>query len=338
MHSLAVRQEAVSSRQEAGGNRLEAVSPKPSTLNPKPYSLPPMAAASRFGRYGPMQPQAVRQPDVTGQSYQEQARKAREMLRSLAPEKELELIEFRQGLNLFEALLVAQRENLLIVPNNIHDRILNETINIELLKQPYKCRVWTGTLIIYGAPDKKLGKEVVFSYDNNGVQYSVSFQIPKQFQEKTNCALVIEHPDFEIRRISKDLDVLEDTSRVRVRRTRDRGHGPRDFELISLGNNNYEIKPLGEIRLLENFPTKADCWYNPDPETKIPQGEPVKESKDARYLWRSHKAYLGALGRGNGWYVDDGKRYIGADGDWSFDSVVAFVPLVVAPEKSDSHG
>ncbi len=41
------------------GSRLEAAGHKPPTLNLTAHSLQPMAAASRFGRYGPMGRQEV---------------------------------------------------------------------------------------------------------------------------------------------------------------------------------------------------------------------------------------------------------------------------------------
>ncbi len=258
---------------------------------------PLLMADKPFGRYGSMQPQAVRQPDVTGQSYIERARRTREMLRSMDPEKVKQVIEFHKDLNFFQALEVAKRESKLIVPNSVHDGILAETKDQEYLEENYP--VWTGTLIIYKAPSKPFGEKVVFSWkDVNDLKSSISFTVPKQFRGKKNCALVIEHPDFE---------------------------------LVKLRNNRYELRVSDErIHQIEDFPRESGKWYLLHPETKIPQGEPVVESKDARYLWRDNSSYIGSLAR----VVYDiiYRRDVGAYSGWSLDSGVALVPFA-ATEK-----
>ncbi len=249
--------------------------------------MPPAAADNRFRRYGPIESHEVRTTDVTGTEI-ERLRQRRQMLREMDPEKVKQVIEFHRDLNFFQALVIAQKESKLIVPNDVHDGILTKTSDEPYLRQNYS--VWTGTLIIYGVPGKKLGKEVVYRFkDDKGVQYSISFKVPKQFRGLRNCALVIEHPDFD---------------------------------LINVGENEYELKVEGEIRLIESFPRESD-WYNTAPETKIPQGEPVKESKDpeehdslgdrdqrsreARYLWRREDAHIGPVARYVLVYGDDGR-------------------------------
>ncbi len=225
-----------------------------------------MRANDPFGRYGPMGSHEVRQADVTGQSFAERVKRTREMLRSLEPEKARDIIEFRGDLNLFQALALAKREGKLIVPNDVHDRILTETKDMKLLKQLYGAWVRTGTLVIYEKPDKPFGKKVNSGWeDNNNLKYSISFQVPKQFRGKVNCALVIEHPDFE---------------------------------LISLGNNKYEIKTIDDsnIYLVQNFAKINCCWHLT--EHGIPVGEEVDRStNDSRYLLRGDIAYLGPVAR-----------------------------------------
>ncbi len=255
-----------------------------------------LRANDPFQRFKPESHQAVRRPDVTGQSYAEQARRTREMLRSLTPEKARDIIEFRGDLNLFQASAVAKREGKMLVPNDVHDRILMETKDKGLLVQFYGNWLWTGTLVIYVAPGKKFGKNIVFSWEDN-VKYSISFQIPKQFRGKTNCALVIEHPDFE---------------------------------LIDLKDNKYELKLLegANVRLLENFPTKSQRWYNTDSETKIPIGRPVKESKDARCLWRfEDSSYLGPVARYFDYGGDNRRQFVYAVCRSTLRFGVAFVQL-----------
>ena len=300
VNALGNRREARMAGSLAGSSRVEAVSPKPYSLKPTPYSLPPMAADNPFKRFKPEVGQPVRQPDVTGQTYVEQARKVRQMLRSLSPQKALQLIEFREEMTLFEALAAAKREGKLIVSDYIHDRILNGINNTELLKKFYVNLVRTGTLVIYEKPDKPFGEEVnlrLKGYDE--VQYSISFEVPEQFQGKRDCALVIEHPDFEF---------------------------------IEVGKNKYGIKAEKTyIHLIENFPKESRKWYNTDPETKIPIGAPVEKSeKDARYLWRSVDAYIGTVARVYSSFDCDGRRYVGLDVRPSLGFGVALVPFAFA--------
>ena len=222
-----------------------------------------MHASEPFKRFNPEVHQAVRRPDVTGQSYAEQVKRARQMLRSMDPEIVKQVIEFHKDLNLFQALELAKREGKLIVPNYVHDGILSKTDDRVFLEQNYP--VWTGALVIYEKPDKPFGNKVNFGWKNNGLNYSISFHVPKRFRGKTNCALIVEHPDFEIK---------------------------------TVGENEYELKSVdgANIRLIENF-SKRDGWYMPDAETKIPHGKKVEEHPDSRYLWRLDSDYIGLLGR-----------------------------------------
>ena len=261
--------------------------------------------ARNFERYGPMQQQIVRQPDITGQSLAEQIKRTREMLREMTPAKALEVIEFHRDLNFFEALALAKREGKLIVPNDIHDEILTKTTDKEYIKQNY--HVWTGTLVIYEAPDKPFDEQVVYSWEElNQVKPSISFEVPEQFKGLRNCALAIEHPDFE---------------------------------LINLGNKNYEIKVSDEeaIHQIEQFP-KQDGWYIPDAETGIPRGKAVKESSDARHLGRTtDDSYLSPVARSGDFFSHDARRYVTIYERLSASFDVALVPLAVAPKMSDSH-
>ena len=241
-----------------------------------------LRAEDPFRRYKQEPTHEMRKQEVVG-NRQEAVRRTREMLRSMTVEQLLQVVEFvPQELDLFEALALAQRENKLIVPNDILDRILAGITDTELLKKLYKGPTWTGTLVIYEAPDKKFGKQVTFTFEyQKNVKSSFSFKIPKQFQGLRNCALAIEHPDFEIVEISKKPSAW---SRIFDRHK-------------SQIENQYEIKLVdgANIHLIENFPKKGDSWYIPDPETKIPQGEPVKESDEAKSLRRLDRAYIGLL-------------------------------------------
>ena len=258
-----------------------------------------LTADRRFGRYTPESSHNVRQPDITGQSFSEQVKRTREMLREMTPGQALEVIEFHRGLTIFEALALAKREGRLIVPNNVHDKILTETRDEECLIQIYP--LWSGTLVIYEAPDKKFDKKVVYGrVDKNNVKSSIFFNVPKQFRGLRNCALVVEHPDFD---------------------------------LIDLGNNKYELKITDEkVHQIQDFP-KSDGWYMPNTETGIPHGGEVEQSSNSRYLWRIvNGSYLGPLIRGVG-----GRCNVVAVSGHDSAFGVALVPLAVAPKKSDSH-
>ena len=250
-----------------------------------------VSANNPFSGYKREDAQPVRHLDVTGQSYQEQVKKAREMLRSMTPEQVKQVIEFHRNLNLLEALTLAQREGKFIVPNDVHDRILTETKDEKYIRENYPVR--TGTFIIYEAPDKKFGEQVIFE--------GITFNVPEQFIGKTNCALVVEHPDFD---------------------------------LIDLGDSKYEIRVSDKhIHQIERF-SKEEGWHLT--EYGIPVGAEVASSKnDARYLYRINKTHIGSVVRDD--FDDRYRRYVVADNDWSDRLKVALMPLVGTPEKSDLH-
>ena len=199
-----------------------------------------------FRGYGPMDKHEVRQADTQGTEI-ERLRARRQLLRSMDPEQALQVIEFHKDLNLFQALELAKREGKLIVPNDVHDRILAETKDEEYLKQNYP--LWTGTLIIYEKPDVPFGDQVIFQ--------GLTFTVPEQFRGRANCALVVEHPDFD---------------------------------LVDLGKNTYKIKLVdgANIYLIENFPKNSNIWYNYDKRFRIPIGEESKHAEEdyTRNLWR----------------------------------------------------
>ncbi len=218
-----------------------------------------LCANNPFRRYIREPVHEVRQSDVTGQSFADQVKRTRQMLRSMKPEAVKQVIEFHKGLNFFQALALAKREGRLIVPNDVHDRILNET---EL-----RYRTWTGTLVIYETPYTQFGEQIVF--DN------MRFFIPKKFRGKINCALLIEHPDFE---------------------------------LVNLGGNKYELKAVDEanINLIEDFPVtygehKLDKIFG------IPIGHRLNcGDNSTRWFLRSNNEGIYFLVRGVSSTYDDG--------------------------------
>ncbi|MBS3067169.1 hypothetical protein J4450_00580 [Candidatus Micrarchaeota archaeon] len=257
-----------------------------------------------FRRYKPEPTHEVRKPGITGQSFIEQARRTRQMLKEMDPEVAKQQIEFHRDLDLFEAFALAKREGELIVPNIVHDKILIRTTGWRYSDQNYP--VWTGTLIIYEKPDTPFEDKVVFIRKNLFKQdnvYSISFKVPDQFQGKPNCALAIEHPDFD---------------------------------LIELGKNKYEIKLVegADVHLIENFP-KEHSWHMPHAETGIPQGEPVEGAYKVRYLWRTSYSYIGPLVRG---FVDifGGRPGVVAKEHDVFDRFGMAVVSIGRPEERSS--
>ncbi|NYZ74128.1 hypothetical protein H0O00_03220 [Candidatus Micrarchaeota archaeon] len=215
---------------------------------------PVLAMAKGFGRYKPEEEKPVRKVEVSGDelSY---LRRRREMLRSMTVEQILQVIEFHKDLNVFQALKLAKKQGKFIVPNYILDRILTETGK--------RHNAWTGTAVIYETPDKPFAEKVVYSWDDANVQYFVTFEVPQPFRGKTNCILVVEHPDFDI---------------------------------VSLGDNNFQLKAAeGSVSLLERFPKKRGDWYGYDKTFRIPVGRPKQTGDSSRRLWRVNYEYVGLV-------------------------------------------
>lgn len=226
----------------------------------KPRQRPSTTHADKiFGKYRREDHRVVRPADVS-LDLPRDLRQRREMLRRMTPEQALAVIEFYGDLDFFQALELARREGKLIVPHDVHDRILTETSSDRYLIRVYPVRA--GTVVIYEAPDKPFGMFVEFE--------GILFDVPEQFRGKTNCALVVDHPDF---------DLIE-------------------HELV--------VPDPSQIHLIEEFPEK-DGWYMLHAKTAIPQGNEVSESDDARYIWRNIDGlYVGSVARSCGGF--DGRR------------------------------
>ena len=228
-------------------------------------SLPPgiVMARSRFGKYESEERVSIRRADVSGDELQ-RLRNIRKMIRDMKPEDVMNMITFYNGLNVFEALALANREGALIVPNSIHDRILTETNNPVFFKNSF---VWTGTLVIYEAPGRVFGETLIYAWEQNNVQYSISFNVPDKFRDKEGCALVVQHPDFD---------------------------------LVPAEGNSCKLIVANEsmVHLIENFPSQSLNWYQYDGQFRIPIGHPINPSPDSRGLWRaSGSCYIGLVVR-----------------------------------------
>ena len=148
--------------------------------------------------------------------------------------------------------------------HSTYDRILTETNNPVFLNNP---PVWTGTLLIYEAPGRVFGETLVYAWKHDGVQYSISFNVPDEFRGQRNCALIVQHPDFD---------------------------------LVPAEGNSCKLIVANEsmVHLIENFPSQSLNWYQYDGQFGIPIGHPVKQSLDSRWLWRaSGSCYIGLVVR-----------------------------------------
>ncbi|MBI5051449.1 hypothetical protein HZC08_01690, partial [Candidatus Micrarchaeota archaeon] len=103
------------------------------------------SASGRFRGFKPIDQIVEREAVVTSDKL-DKLRALREALKAVDPKIALSQLRFRPKMNRFEALLLAQENGWLIVPNSVHDGSLNGT------KESYA--VWTGTLIVYGAQGK----------------------------------------------------------------------------------------------------------------------------------------------------------------------------------------
>ncbi len=223
-----------------------------SSFQPRATSNVPPAAASRLFRdFTPSGegPQPVRQLLVTGDPLQF-LRDKRDMLRAMTPDQAYHAIDWRTGLRFVEAMAIARETGRLIVPHDVVDDIL--------MKTDYQVpQIHSGTVVIYGAPGKPFTNEVVFGL--------VRFSVPEQFRGKTNCALVVECPDFELveRGIWHELVVPDERN----------------------------------LHLVESFP-KQGHWYQPDRRFRIPLGD-VTYSNGSKCLWLTDgSSYVGCVSRG----------------------------------------
>ncbi|MDD5172001.1 MAG: hypothetical protein PHF60_03105 [Candidatus ainarchaeum sp.] len=246
-------------------------------LNERAKQSAVLAMARGFRRYGPEEERAVRTIKVQGDelSY---LRQRREMLRSMTPEQALQVIEFHNGLNVFQAFDLAKRTGKLIVPNDVIDRILTETDK--------RVVTLTGTAAIYEAPGMPFGDTVTYAWKTGAdVQYSFTFDVPRQFRGRTDCTLVVEHPDFEL-------------------------------VPVPSGNNSFELKAAeGSVSLLKRFPKGTRQWYECNERFGIPVGNPKKAGVSTRYFWRQNNGYISLVTRGYGYYGDyEVRRGVGLDG------------------------
>jgi len=220
-----------------------------------------LMARSRFGRFKPEERVSTRRADVSGDQIQ-RLRDLRKMIETMDPENVMNMITVYNGLNVFEALALAKSEGALIVPNSTHDRILTETNNPDFFKNSF---VWTGTLVIYEAPGRAFGETLVYVRVHDNVQDSISFNVPDEFRGQRNCALIVQHPDFD---------------------------------LLPTGPNSYRLNvtDVNMIHLIEKFPSTGGK-YPHEEQFRIPV-QSASSSNDQRWFWRVvGSCYIGLVVR-----------------------------------------
>ena len=219
-----------------------------------------LMARRRFGNFKTEPRVPIRRADVPGNKLQS-LRDLREMIRDMEPEDVMNMITFYRNVTVFEALTLANREGALIVPNSTYDRILTETNNPVFLNNP---PVWTGTLVIYEAPGRVFGETLVYAWEHT-VQYSISFNVPDEFRGQRNCALIVQHPDFD---------------------------------LLPTGPNSYRLNvtDVNMIHLIEKFPSTGGK-YPHEEQFRIPV-QSASSSNDQRWFWRVvGSCYIGLVVR-----------------------------------------
>lgn len=252
-------------------------------------------AADRFGKYKKEELIVLRKADVHGDT-QEALRRKRELLLGMSPEMAKEIIEFHDNVNCFEALALAKRECRIIVPNFVHDRILTETDENKKLVGA-SARPMTGTMVIFPEAGMPFGKKIVYEWeDYRSNQYSISFVVPARFRGKSDCRLIVEHPDFDLVATGKNTyDLIADRTAIHLL----------DGNLYSPGNYRYD----------ERYRLPIGCRTH------------KKDSESQRYsLNIKHGKYIGLVVRvydsGQGDF--DAKRFIEyEDGMWNY-SVALF--------------
>ncbi len=234
---------------------------------PSRLTLHPASAVGKFVGFKPDPDGAhyVRQPQITSDALQS-LRDTRAMLSNMAPEQVLKTVEWYKNMTFLDAVGLAKQEGKLIISNRIHDNLLMPGL-VEI-----SCPVWTGTMVIYTEPKHAFGNTVVFVWGSGSKSYSISFNVPPEFQNKRGYALVVEHPDFE---------------------------------LVPIGDRNYQlvVPELHRLHLIEKFPS-VPGWYMPDVETGVPHGRrassdpPFRQhNQPARELSRLSSVYIGPIER-----------------------------------------
>jgi hypothetical protein len=165
-----------------------------------------------------------------------------------------------KGLSMIDSINAANQRNLRILSNPELDYRLVDSDEWKKEREMYPC--YSGTFIAYEAPGIAFGKTISFS--------GLVVNVPKQFRDRKDCALVCNHPDF----------ILKDN-----------------------------VFTLGRSAKCISFPS-SDGWYIPESEFGIPNGDKTNSlNKAARYLWRRNSSFSGLVARDDYCYWRDVYAY-----------------------------
>jgi hypothetical protein len=143
---------------------------------------------------------------------------------------------------------------------------LTEIDDVAFLRNHYP--VWTGTFVIYEAPNKPFGEKGYYGWEDYylDTNFSLSLAVPEHFRGKKDCVLVVEHPDFD---------------------------------LVAAGNNRFNLKTEeNSFHLLEKFPKKSGKRHDFDERFRIPVGSPKRKNHSMRFQRRWHDVHVGPVARG----------------------------------------
>ena len=175
-----------------------------------------------------------------------------------------------QGITQRQAIEIANQRRVNLLSNKQLDERLLKTGT--WLSDDMVYPAWTGTIVAYEAPEKKLAS--IIRYVDPETKITYALEVPVKATGASDVVLVVNHM---VDAQGKPLITYEDK-----------------------GKNNVLVKihDPSKINIIENFP-RSDSWHLTDPEFDIPTGKVVHSSNpDARYLLRTDSgAYVGLAAR-----------------------------------------
>jgi len=195
-----------------------------------------------------------------------------------------------RGLPMEEAILKTNRAGLVIASNKRITQAIVDSDEWETIRPVFGC--WTGTLVAYDEPDKKLGKTIEYVDERTGICYTID--VPEEHRGKKNVVLVAEHPGIDIEKTKSGW--LVNASRLDVLG---------DFPTVDgwyLGDPKYDIPtgkrlPLSYLWYLDRRSAKDDPDLPPDIKAKV------------RHIFRNEKR-VGLIAKGFCWVGLDGRAII----------------------------
>jgi len=147
------------------------------------------------------------------------------------------LIKRNPGVPMDEAIMIADREGLVIASNRRLDKALAWGSEWEGLVEGLNC--WTGTMTAFNKPGEKLGKEVEYVNKRNGIRWV--FPVPHEYGNEKDAILVVEHPDFSLEIDGKNRVIRAENVAIVTGFPSESGFYLTDLKYgIPVGNKAYE--------------------------------------------------------------------------------------------------